>query len=203
YTVIRSGVVFYEYKALKEYDDIDVEPIAELGMIKIRRYHFKDRSLPLRCIVIDLTVDRPYEIPIAMLGGDCSFGLSLRTYPPHDWKVAHTRFLPSLGSDETKVEETHRLDGAKSEGSKGKELVEEEEDPEEDPDKSQPMDTSAESDFLMFLMGDTKLIYSSSSSYPTIESQGSKPSSGYPTSSVSLQSGNLSGTWSSSDAPNQ
>ncbi|MED6149357.1 hypothetical protein PIB30_061553 [Stylosanthes scabra] len=78
--------------------------------------------------------------------------------------------------DETKVEETHGLDGVKSEGSKGKELVEE-----EDPDESQPMDMSVESGFLKFLMGDMKPIYSSFSSRPKIESQGSNPSSGYPT----------------------
>ncbi|MED6149356.1 hypothetical protein PIB30_061552 [Stylosanthes scabra] len=38
-----SGVILYEYEALKEYDDIDVEPTAL------------------------------YEFPITMLGGDCSF----------------------------------------------------------------------------------------------------------------------------------
>ncbi|MED6184102.1 hypothetical protein PIB30_044163 [Stylosanthes scabra] len=137
-------------------------------------------------------------------------GLSLQSYPPHDWKAIRTWSLPFLGSnfiapsegwmcevDETKVEETHRLNGVKSEGSKGKESIEEEEeeeDPERDPDESQLMDTSAESDFLNFLMGDTKLIYSSSSSCRTIESQGSKPLSRCPTSSASLQSDNLSGT---------
>ncbi|MED6186144.1 hypothetical protein PIB30_064000 [Stylosanthes scabra] len=155
-----SRVVFYEYDALKEYNDIDVEPTAD------------GRFDP----------DRPYEFSITMLGGDCSFGtprstpssnamparapqtgpspssshplptkdsvslgLSLRTYPPHDWKAARTWFLPSLGfdfiassegwmceGDETEVEETHGLDCVKFEGSKGKELVkEEEEDPEE------------------------------------------------------------------------
>ncbi|MED6190029.1 hypothetical protein PIB30_101747 [Stylosanthes scabra] len=89
--------------------------------------------------------------------------------------------------------------------------MEEEEDPEEDPeenaskasDGTQPMDTSAESNFLKFFMGDTKPIYSSSSSFPTIDSQGSNPSFGYPTSSASLQSGTLSGTWFSPHAPSQ
>ncbi|MED6139281.1 hypothetical protein PIB30_082348, partial [Stylosanthes scabra] len=83
--------------------------------------------------------------------------------------------------DETKVEETHGLDGVKSEESKEKELAEEEEEeyPEEDPEGSQLMDTSAESNFLKFLMGDTKSVYSSSCTFPTIESHGSNPSSEY------------------------
>ncbi|MED6171742.1 hypothetical protein PIB30_043621 [Stylosanthes scabra] len=107
--------------------------------------------------------------------------------------------------DETKIEETYGLDGVKSEGSKGRELVEEEEeeDPEEDPEGSQPMDTSAESDFLKFLMGDTNPTYSLSSSRLTIESQVSNPSFGYPMSSANLQSGTLSGTWSSFHVPSQ
>ncbi|MED6197720.1 hypothetical protein PIB30_059311 [Stylosanthes scabra] len=249
-----SRVVFYMYKALKEYDDIDVEPTAELGTIKRRRYHFKDEKFTCSVHSGRFDPDRPYEFPITMLGGDCLFsaprstpssnvmppraprvgpsslqplptkdsmslGFSLRAYSPHDWKAARTWSSPSQGSDfiapsegwmcdgdETKVEETHGLVGVKPEGSKGKELVEEEleeEDPEEDSDESQSMDTSAESDFLKFLMGDTKPIYSSSSSCLTIESHGSNPSSGYPTSSASLQSGSLSGTWSSSYAPSQ
>ncbi|MED6200935.1 hypothetical protein PIB30_090118 [Stylosanthes scabra] len=251
-----SGVVFYENEALKEYDDIDVEPATELGTIKIRRYHFKGEKFTRSVHSGRFDLDRPYEFPIAMLGGNCSFGtlrstpssnamplraprtgpspsssqplptkdsvalgLSLRTYPPHGWKATCTWSLPSLSfdfiassegwmceGDETKVEEIHRLDGVKSEGSKGKELVEEEEekeDPKKDPDESQPMDMSVESDFLKFLMGDTKSIYSSSSSHPTIESQGSNPLSGYPTGSARLQSGNLSGTWSSPHTPSQ
>ncbi|MED6197349.1 hypothetical protein PIB30_055717 [Stylosanthes scabra] len=115
--------------------------------------------------------------------------------------------------DETKVEETHGQDGMKSEGSKGKELVEEEEneDPKEDPEMdipmvtggNQPMDASDESNFLKFLMGDTKSVYSSSSSCKTVESQGSNPSSDYPSSSARLQSGKLSGIWSSPHAPSE
>ncbi|MED6149185.1 hypothetical protein PIB30_060068 [Stylosanthes scabra] len=235
-----SVVVYYECEALKEYDDIDVKPTEELGTIKIQRYHFKDQKFTRLVHSGRFDPDRPYEFPIAMLVGDCSFstprstpssnvmplraprtrpspsssqllptkdsvslGLSLETYPPHDWKAARTWSLPSLGSDfiassvgwmcegdETKVEETYGLDGVKSEVSKVNELVEEEdeeeEDPEEDPDKSQPMDTCSELDFLKFLMGDTKLIYSSSSSCPTIESQGSNPSFEYPSSGASL-----------------
>ncbi|MED6222431.1 hypothetical protein PIB30_064347 [Stylosanthes scabra] len=228
-----SRVVFCEYEALNEDDDIDVKPTAD------------GRFDP----------DRTYEFSIAMLGGDCllgtprftpssnamspqaprtgpspvnsrplptkdsvSLGLPLRTHPPYDWKATRTWSLPSLASDfivssegwmckgdETKVEETHELDGVKSEGSKWKELVEEEEekDPEEDLDASQPMDTSAESDFLKSLMGDTKPVYSSSSSCPTIESYGSNPSSEYPSGGASLRSGNLSETWSSPHASSQ
>ncbi|MED6225748.1 hypothetical protein PIB30_096692 [Stylosanthes scabra] len=165
-----SGVVYYEYEALKEYDDINVESTTELGTIKIRRYHFKDEKFT--CLVHSgiFDPDKPYEFPIAMLGRDCSFAVTYKglrvieiistDLPPHDWKAARTWSLPSpsLGSDfivsskgwmcegdETKVEETHGLDGAKSVGSKGQELVnEEEEDPKEDPDELQPMDTSAD-----------------------------------------------------------
>ncbi|MED6224659.1 hypothetical protein PIB30_086236 [Stylosanthes scabra] len=69
-----SGVVFYEYEALKEYNDIDVEPTVELGTIKIRRYHFKDEKFT--CLVHSgrSDPDRLYEFPIAMLGKYCSFG---------------------------------------------------------------------------------------------------------------------------------
>ncbi|MED6172932.1 hypothetical protein PIB30_054519 [Stylosanthes scabra] len=180
-----SGVIFYEYESLKEYDDIDVEPTSELGTIKIRRYHFKDEKFTRSVHSGRFDPDRPWSLP--SLGSDF---------------IASSEGWMCEG-DETKVEETHRSDGAKSVGSKRKELIEEEEDPEEDPDESQPMDTSVESDFLKFLMGDTKPIYLSSRSCPTIESHGSNPSSGYPTSSASLQWGNLSGTWSSSHAPSQ
>ncbi|MED6213862.1 hypothetical protein PIB30_097468 [Stylosanthes scabra] len=239
-----SGVVFYEYEALKEYDDMDVEPTAKLVKIKIRRYHFKEEKFTHSVHSDRFDHDRTYEIPVAMLGGDCSFGtsrsapssntmppraprtgpsplnsqllptkdfvslgLSLQTYPAYDWKAAHTWPLSSLGSDFIASSKGWMCEGdeTKFEGSKGKELVEEEEeeDLEEDPEGSHPMDTSAESDFLKFLMGDTKPVYSSSSSCPTIESQGSNPSSGYPMNSASLQSGNLSRTWSSSHASSQ
>ncbi|MED6140719.1 hypothetical protein PIB30_096174 [Stylosanthes scabra] len=82
-----SGVVFYEYEALKEYDDIDVEPTAELGKIKILRYHFKDEKFTHSVHSGRFDPDRPYEFPIAMLGGDCSFGTprstpSLNAMPP-------------------------------------------------------------------------------------------------------------------------
>ncbi|MED6150021.1 hypothetical protein PIB30_068121 [Stylosanthes scabra] len=241
--MISEVVFFYEYEALKEYNDINVEPTEELGTIKIHRYHFKDEKFTHSVHNGRFDPDRPYEFPIVMLGGDCSFGtlsstpssnamqpqaprtglsplnsqplpmkdsvslgLSLRTHPLHDWKAARKWSLPFLGfdfivfsegwmceGDEKKVEETHKLDGAKSVGSKGKEVVEEqkeedpEEDPKEDPEESQPMDTSVESDFLRFLVGDTKPVYSSSSSCPTIESHGSNPLSGYPSSGASLQ----------------
>ncbi|MED6222697.1 hypothetical protein PIB30_066869 [Stylosanthes scabra] len=110
------GVVFYEYEALKEYDDVDVESAVELGTIKIQRYYFKDEKFtgsPLP------TKD------------SASSGLSLRTYPLYDWKATRSWSLPPLGSnfivssegwmcegDETKVEETQGLDGVKSEGFK-------------------------------------------------------------------------------------
>ncbi|MED6224060.1 hypothetical protein PIB30_080135 [Stylosanthes scabra] len=156
-----------------------------------------------------------------MLGGGCSFGTtgsapSSNTRPfraPRTGPNPVSSQPPSEGwmcdGDETKVEETHGLDGVKSKGSKGKELVEEEEeedpeeDPKEDPDESLSMDTSAKSDFPMFLIGDTKPVYSSSSNCPMIESHGSNSSSGYPTSSASLQSGNLSRRWSSPHALSQ
>ncbi|MED6133689.1 hypothetical protein PIB30_030450 [Stylosanthes scabra] len=174
---MRSRVVFYEYEALKEYDDIDVEPTTELGTIKIWKYHLKDEKITRSMHSSRFDPDRLYEFLIAMIGGDCSF------------------------------------DAVKSEGYKGKELVEEEEDkdPEEDPKVdiskvsygTQPIDASDESNSLKFPMGETKPVYSSSSSYPTIGSQGSNPSSRYPSCSASLQSGALSGIWSSPPASKQ
>ncbi|MED6139965.1 hypothetical protein PIB30_088713 [Stylosanthes scabra] len=103
-----SRVVFYKYKALKEYDEIDVEPTAKLETIKIRRYHFKDEKFTHLAHIGRFDPDRLYEFPIAMLGGDCSFGSDFIA-PSEGWMCE---------GDETKVEETHGLDGVNYEGSK-------------------------------------------------------------------------------------
>ncbi|MED6161922.1 hypothetical protein PIB30_065439 [Stylosanthes scabra] len=51
-----SGVVFYEYEALKEYDDIDVEPTAELRTIKIQKKELTMLShLPLTTTILSST----------------------------------------------------------------------------------------------------------------------------------------------------
>ncbi|MED6188761.1 hypothetical protein PIB30_088986 [Stylosanthes scabra] len=71
---MRSGVFYYEYEVHKEYDDADAEQIVELGTLKIRRYHFKDEKFTRSVHSGRFDLDRPYEFPIAMLGGDCLFG---------------------------------------------------------------------------------------------------------------------------------
>ncbi|MED6109579.1 hypothetical protein PIB30_034986 [Stylosanthes scabra] len=83
-----SGVVYYEYEAHEEYNDIDVKATAELGTIKIRGYHFKDEKFTRSVHSGRFVPDRPYEFPIAMLGRGGTFGEfkptpSAQTYPPY------------------------------------------------------------------------------------------------------------------------
>ncbi|MED6134328.1 hypothetical protein PIB30_036082 [Stylosanthes scabra] len=114
--MIGSEVVFYNYEAYKEYDDIDIEPTIELGTIKIRRYHFEDKKFNRSMHSGRFDPNRPYEFPIAMLGKDCSLvprglllhrmlchreknfvslGFSLQTYPPYTREAVPTWSLPS------------------------------------------------------------------------------------------------------------
>ncbi|MED6129064.1 hypothetical protein PIB30_104135, partial [Stylosanthes scabra] len=85
--------------------------------------------------------------------------------------------------------------------------LENEGDPEEGQKKSktivdsQPMDASAKSDFLRFLMNDTRPVYPTSSSCPSITSQNPDQISGFSSGTRSIQSGDPSRVWSSSSAP--
>ncbi|MED6200029.1 hypothetical protein PIB30_081336 [Stylosanthes scabra] len=65
-----SGVIFYEYEKREKFEDRDMRADAELGIFKIRRYHFDNESFvhPLHCVRFD--PDRPYEIPIEALMAD-------------------------------------------------------------------------------------------------------------------------------------
>ncbi|MED6164330.1 hypothetical protein PIB30_088785 [Stylosanthes scabra] len=65
-----SGVIYYEYEKREKFEDYDEKVDAELGTIKIRRYHFDDESFvhPLHSVRID--PDRPYKIPIKPLLAD-------------------------------------------------------------------------------------------------------------------------------------
>ncbi|MED6138665.1 hypothetical protein PIB30_076514 [Stylosanthes scabra] len=58
-----SGIIFYEYEKREKFEDYDEKADAELGTIKIRRYHFDDESFvhPLHSVRFD--PGRPYEIP--------------------------------------------------------------------------------------------------------------------------------------------
>ncbi|MED6148648.1 hypothetical protein PIB30_054970 [Stylosanthes scabra] len=68
------GVIYYEYESHKEYDDVDVEITAELGTIKIRRYHSNNNKFTHSVHSGIFDPDHPYEFPIAMLGGGGTFG---------------------------------------------------------------------------------------------------------------------------------
>ncbi|MED6122535.1 hypothetical protein PIB30_040691 [Stylosanthes scabra] len=65
-----SGVIFYEYEKREKFEDHDMRSDAELGTLKIRRYHFDSESFvhPLHSVRFD--PDRPYEIPIEALMAD-------------------------------------------------------------------------------------------------------------------------------------
>ncbi|MED6140340.1 hypothetical protein PIB30_092242 [Stylosanthes scabra] len=82
-------------------------------------------------------------------------------------------------------------------------------DPQEGQEKSkttvdtQPMDASAESDFLRFLMNDTQHVYPSFSSCPSITSRNPDQTSGFSSGTRSIQSGDPFGVWPSSSALSQ
>ncbi|MED6126146.1 hypothetical protein PIB30_075547 [Stylosanthes scabra] len=92
-----------EYEALKEYDDIDVQPTAELRTIKIWRFHFKEEKFTRSVHSGRFNPNRPYEFPIAMIGGDCSFGTPRSTassnasrckhHEPDQVHRVHSRYL--------------------------------------------------------------------------------------------------------------
>ncbi|MED6207599.1 hypothetical protein PIB30_037206 [Stylosanthes scabra] len=65
-----SGVIFYEYEKREKFEDHDMRADAELGIFKIRHYHFDNKSFihPLHSVRFD--PDRPYEIPIEALMAD-------------------------------------------------------------------------------------------------------------------------------------
>ncbi|MED6115302.1 hypothetical protein PIB30_089151 [Stylosanthes scabra] len=65
-----SGVIFYEYEKCEKFEDHDMRSDAELGTLKIRRYHSDNDSFihPLHSVCFD--PDRPYEIPIEALMAD-------------------------------------------------------------------------------------------------------------------------------------
>ncbi|MED6161996.1 hypothetical protein PIB30_066198 [Stylosanthes scabra] len=65
-----SGVIFYEYEKREKFEDHDMRSDAELGTLKIRRYHFDSESFvhPFHSVRFD--PDRPYEIPIEALMAD-------------------------------------------------------------------------------------------------------------------------------------
>ncbi|MED6187255.1 hypothetical protein PIB30_074703 [Stylosanthes scabra] len=64
---MESGVIYYEYEKREKYEDFDEKANADLGTIKISRYHFDDESFvhPLHSDRFD--PDRSYEIPIESL----------------------------------------------------------------------------------------------------------------------------------------
>ncbi|MED6122640.1 hypothetical protein PIB30_041663 [Stylosanthes scabra] len=65
-----SGVIFYEYEKRKEFEDHDMRADAELGIFKIRRYHFDNEFFVHSLHSVRFDPDRPYEIPIEALMAD-------------------------------------------------------------------------------------------------------------------------------------
>ncbi|MED6183323.1 hypothetical protein PIB30_036872 [Stylosanthes scabra] len=68
--IMGSGVIYYEYEKREKFEDYDMKAAAELGIFKIRRYHFDNESFvhPLHNVRFD--PDRPYEISIEALMAD-------------------------------------------------------------------------------------------------------------------------------------
>ncbi|MED6184173.1 hypothetical protein PIB30_044914 [Stylosanthes scabra] len=94
-----SGVIYYEYEAHKEYDDVDVEATTKLGTIKICRYHSNDEKFTHSIHSRRFDPDRPYEFPVTMLSRGGTLGEfqsipSAATTPP---RMARTEPTLSLG----------------------------------------------------------------------------------------------------------
>ncbi|MED6152901.1 hypothetical protein PIB30_096386 [Stylosanthes scabra] len=171
-----SGVIFYEYEKCEKFEDYDEKADAELGTIKIRRYHFDDESFvhPLHSVRFDL--DRPYEIPIEPLLADHLHSSSISPSPavassslrrrvagktlrlPKSWEL----IPPSKGWMCERDDEDKEIGGIKpsieKEEASDKEedeedSEEEEEDPEEEvPGSPLPMDVDADEDYLQYLV---------------------------------------------------
>ncbi|MED6197646.1 hypothetical protein PIB30_058562 [Stylosanthes scabra] len=65
-----SGVIFYEYEEREKFEDHDMRSDAELGTLRIRRYHFDNESFVHSLHSVRFDPDRPYEIPIEALMAD-------------------------------------------------------------------------------------------------------------------------------------
>ncbi|MED6147458.1 hypothetical protein PIB30_044214 [Stylosanthes scabra] len=86
FAYMGSGVVYYEYESDKEYDDIDIEATAELGTIKIRRYHPTTRSSLTQFIAEDLISIILMSFPLLCLAEEVlseSLDLFLQLLPLH------------------------------------------------------------------------------------------------------------------------
>ncbi|MED6165132.1 hypothetical protein PIB30_096664 [Stylosanthes scabra] len=204
-----SGIIYYEYEKHEKFEDYDLKANAELGIFKMRRYHFDDESFvhPLRSVRFD--PDRPYEVPIEALMAD---------HPLSSSDKGRTSARGSHRSDgQVQCSITHRgcpsqpvesfrlllLSGVepsveKEEEEDPEEDQEEEEDPEEEvpASTSLPMDINPTKDYLQFIEElerhpENSPIHSDHASVPDLPEDSSDPRSA----SHGAPSYNISRVW--------
>ncbi|MED6148843.1 hypothetical protein PIB30_056866 [Stylosanthes scabra] len=225
-----SGVIYYKYEAHKGYNDVDIEATADLGTIKIHRYHFKDKKFTRsvhsgRIDPIVLTSSPSLCSAKEVLSE--SLGLHLRCYCP-SLNASHGTYvvvgaissdlpsMPTLYPSSAKEIFSHVYFIPPSEGwmcdddeemkkseKEGRSETGERQEKSKTTMDSQPMDASSESGFPGFLMNDTRPVYSSFGSCLTIDSRDYDLVSGYTSGSHSFGSGNLSGVWPTSSASSE
>ncbi|MED6196758.1 hypothetical protein PIB30_050414 [Stylosanthes scabra] len=224
--------------AHEEYDDVDVNVTAELGTIKVHRYHFKDEKLTRSVHSGRFDPDRPYEFPIAMLGSGGTFGEfrpipsaattppqmarmeptltlgpSVQTYPPCRRRILCVPKRTTLTPGHSPLSiswmgggDVEMVDNAKEDSAPGEDP---EEDPKEDQERSKEeselksMGASTELEFLRFLTSGQQPMCYSSSSCSSITSRNLDQTSGFSSSTRSIQCENLSGVCLSSPALSQ
>ncbi|MED6211248.1 hypothetical protein PIB30_071890 [Stylosanthes scabra] len=153
-----SGVIYYEYEKREKFEDYDMNADAELGIFKIRRYHFDDESFVHPLHSVRFNPDCLYEIPIEALMADEILSASMDEKSPTERPRSSRRpsphysprTMPEIGGMEPSVE-------------KGESSEEDPEMEEEDAEKagspedrvpatpSLPMDIDAEENFQRYI----------------------------------------------------
>ncbi|MED6183321.1 hypothetical protein PIB30_036870 [Stylosanthes scabra] len=167
--IMGSGVIYYEYDKREKFEDYDMKADAELGIFKIRRYHFDNESFvhPLHSVRFD--PNRPYEIPIEALMADKILGSSKdekssteRSRSTRRPKLHHSpRTMPGPNANALchPSREIGGMDPSEKEESSEEDPEMEKEDPEEagNPEHrvpatpSLPMDIDEEEDFQRYI----------------------------------------------------
>ncbi|MED6182291.1 hypothetical protein PIB30_027261 [Stylosanthes scabra] len=93
-----SGVIYYEYEKREKFEDYDMKADAEMGIFKIRHYHFDDESFVHPLYSVRFDPDRPYEIPIEALMADkilsCSKNEKSSTEGPRSSRRPSSHYSP-------------------------------------------------------------------------------------------------------------